>query len=259
LDDKEVKYVIKHIGANITDINTLITDLMRGDTVVDAVDRMVMDSVKKVTFLLEHIINEAAAEHDNDKRSKILEKYVRFWEMMKLFSQLNAVSRAHMVRSIFLEQPAELDHYEQTQIVCYWQKKTENALTTGDIRDRVKISSLVVMPGSPRLLVAFQLILQDTRMKEQQVKNEWTLRIKQLTDKKKRLVEDSSRLQGLKRDYSNEYWKLFELGDKIKTNIGEEEYEKLKKTTMANLDRVNAKMEKIAVLINDIDKFILDQ
>ena len=51
IDQKEINYITKNIGGNITDINTIIVDLMRGENIFDSVDRLVMDSVKKVSWV----------------------------------------------------------------------------------------------------------------------------------------------------------------------------------------------------------------
>lgn len=258
IEAHESEYITKNIGGNITDINTIITDLMRGDNVLDAVDRLVLDSVKKVTWMLENILTEAFQTLDKERSIFLLEKYIRFWDMMKLFSQVNAVSRAHMIRSIFLGQPQELDEYEKLNIVCYWQKKAENLNPKDDIKNRVKLSSLVVIPGSQRILIAFQLILGDSRMKEQFIRTEWILRKKQLMEKKKRLVEDSQRVHVFRKDYQTEYWKLLELEAKLKENLGEEKYEKMKKDTVQLIEKYTNKTQKYDSLISDIDKLVHD-
>jgi hypothetical protein len=39
INENEMKYVWKNLGGNLTDINTIITSIMRGDNVMQAVDR----------------------------------------------------------------------------------------------------------------------------------------------------------------------------------------------------------------------------
>lgn len=255
LDAFEIEYITKNIGGNITDINTIITDLMRGDNPLDAVDRLVLDSIKKVTWILENILTEAFSTQDKDRGIFLLEKYLRFWEMMNLFSQVNAVSRTHMIRSIFLGQPNELDEYEKENIVCYWQKKSDNQ-SKDEIKNRVKLSSLVVIPGSQRILVAFQLILGDSRMKEQYIRTEWILRKKQLAEKKKKLVEDTIRVHTFRKDYQIELWKLLELETKLRDTLGDEAFEKNKKETIQFIEKYTNKVQKCDSLISDIDKLI---
>lgn len=264
INEFELKYLWKNIGGNLTDINTIITSIMRGDNVLDSVDRLIIDGVKKVQNILESIIQEAI--ENEKKKVSLLEKYLRFWRMMKIFTQVNSISRADLIRNIFLEHPNELDEYENLQIISHWQKtlkiisssssSNSNSNQNLEIEDRVNLSSLVVVPGSSRLRISFQLILNDDRMKEQQLRVEWNLKKEQLIQKKSNLVVDFNRIQCLRKDYFTEFMKVIETQHYLNKIMEQDELNKEILELMEKWRNLNRRVKSVEKLLNDIDKII---
>eukprot|EP01080_Neovahlkampfia_damariscottae_P008491 gene8491-315_t len=264
INQNELKYLWKNIGGNLTDINTIITSIMRGDLILDAVDRLVIDSVKKVQDILESIIEEAI--ENETKKITLLEKYLRFWRMMKIFTQVNSISRADLIRNIFLEHPGELDEYENIQIISHWQKRLRViSHNTNDLKEeenkfeienRVNLSSLVVVPASSRLRIAFQLILNDDRMKEQHLRAEWNLKKELLVQKKLNLVIDFNRIQSLRKDYFSEFMKVIETQHYLNKIMNEDELKNEILDLMEKWRNLNRRVKSVEKLLNDIDKVI---
>jgi hypothetical protein len=215
-----------------------------------------VDAVKKVQGILESMIDESNS--NPTKKVPLLQKYLRFWRMMKVFTQINSISRSDLIRNIFLENPGELDEYENLQIISYWQRNVNFSKEKDayEIENRVNLSSLVVVPNSFRLRISFQLILSDHRMNEQHLRAEWNLKKELLIQKKLNIVVDFNRIQNLRKDMFAELMKIMECQKILNESVGEEEIKKQIRESTKKWQELNRRVEKVESLLNDIDKVI---
>lgn len=266
----------------------------RSQRYAETVDRLVADSVLEVSRTLEVTLEEANSASSKDKslEKAAWEKYIRFWNLMKLLTERNAVPRSELIHTLFKDQPSELDLYESTIMISYIQRlavespmkifinhvKQEmdegNLHVEGDLtadttvqpanynidfvddplkRAQQRLDGVEVVPGIPRMRIAFQSVLNDTRMKEQTERVEKNLKKKDLKSDKKDYTEELEKLLLRKMNIVDEQQKFLETSDKFKELYGEanflnkkeripEEFSKLQQ----EIDKVQAKLDKVS-------------
>jgi hypothetical protein len=90
MSEDDISYILKNIGGNLTDINNLITCLMRGDDILYLIQRMILDSVLKITEIFESYVDMAHKEENEDKKQIYYGKFLRFWKLIEYFVKFKA-------------------------------------------------------------------------------------------------------------------------------------------------------------------------
>jgi hypothetical protein len=83
------------------------------------------------------------------------------------------------------------------------------------LQERENIKNVYVHPGLPRVKMAFKLLINDERMKDQTARVQKKLRKRELKDEKSDLLEDIDRLMIRKRDLIEEQRKLLENAEQV--------------------------------------------
>jgi len=129
------------------DITHVLLSAVQGEPVTQAVDRLVGSSVTWVKFTLETIL-DANLGMDEEARHK---KYMRFWQMMELFSSNEKVQRTSLINNIFSENSSEINKYEADDILLFEYNN----------------ETCYVSPSTQKIRVAFHEILSDPLVLEQ--------------------------------------------------------------------------------------------
>ena len=125
------------------------------------------------------------------------------------------------------------------------------------LNKKENVVSVSVIPGRPILRMAFKLLLQDERMKEQTARVEKSMRKKELKDERKDVFEDIDRLLIRKRDLVEEQRKLLENAEQFERTFGVDELNKQKAFLPLRLHKVQEELEnletRLEVIRNELD------
>jgi hypothetical protein len=64
--------------------------LMRGDDILYLIQRMILDSVLKITEIFESYVDMAHKEENEDKKQIYYGKFLRFWKLIEYFVKFKA-------------------------------------------------------------------------------------------------------------------------------------------------------------------------
>eukprot|EP01127_Copromyxa_protea_P000791 TRINITY_DN1069_c0_g1_i2.p1 TRINITY_DN1069_c0_g1~~TRINITY_DN1069_c0_g1_i2.p1 ORF type:complete len:497 (+),score=86.84 TRINITY_DN1069_c0_g1_i2:710-2200(+) len=130
--DVQLDWIVNCIGGHMQDLDHVQTAVIRGEQWSIAIKRLVAESINFIESYMETILNKAATATEEEKMYS-WEKYLRFWDMMKMLRDTAYVNRRDMVNGIFHEYITELDEYANANIVCYLTRGTRTDLGDSEI------------------------------------------------------------------------------------------------------------------------------
>jgi len=263
LMDLEIDYILKHIGGHLKDLDAVIASVMRGYSAVEAVDRLLSDSVQYVYWEIEKILNTINVTGTD--KDEAVQKFLRFWKMMMTLSaKEEGVNRRKLVLEIFTSQHAkELEYYEQAGFVAYHNEKVgpvPRLLLAGSSSGRKiaelessqsSLESVRVTAGSPKVRLAFQLVLGDLGAVKSTKELYIELEKKKLNNRLKETLEKRKQLVGEKETWIKLAQTFISQDATWKESFGYVAYENEKR-------EINANILTIARELKEIEKEILE-
>lgn len=238
---------------------------------------MVADSMEKIENVLECFLADASnAKRDGKKdlEKYYLEQYMRFWNLMQLFSKKSSESRLNIIRSVFKDNPLELDQYQGAGIIYYIVKPTSVQISDEVTQKEIvpsssiksdkspaevvinQIESVYVIPSIPRIRMAFSILLNDPRVKDQTTQVVKTLQKQELSKEKKEVLEEISLLDSRKRDLIKEQQLYVENYSSYQSFFGSVELERRKNLLLQKTDKVDQILEQLERRVSEISQQI---
>ncbi|KAL6072902.1 hypothetical protein QOT17_005164 [Balamuthia mandrillaris] len=220
----------------------------------------------------------------------VFQKYLRFWKLMEVFSSRTNVSRRDLIRHVFQEHVHELELYESANLVAYSHRKRkhqerkeqpptpttaadgsggadgkamekdgEATATPKHVSAKSEVAALLtseelpelmVTAGSPRLHIAFQVLLQDPRMAAQKRWIELQVKKHQQKEKKERLMEQRSQLMEERKELVKETEIMLHYSEQWLQLFGEAHTVEKKQSLATQLRLIN---DKIVATVTELE------
>jgi len=262
LNKAEIEHIVQCIGGCMADLWTIIACYLRGDSIYHSVDNLVSDSINKVITLLENILQE-----DKKDKEDNYEKYLRLWDLMKLLSEKEYVSRNEIVSSMFSDNPAELKAYELGEIIHFTRKlvshNSEHLKSFKYIASEPGLAILQqhtnpvwVSAALPRLRMAFRYILNEPECIKHKDSVKASLKKKKMKKKKEDYLTDRNLATIRRSDLFNAQNSLLSNADQYKNVFGEELFQKNAKEISTKLTAVETQIVIIEQKLQEIEKIL---
>jgi len=257
LSPEAIDTIVGCVGGQMEDLDRLITGLRRGDAYYNILRSMLTDSIAEIEDHLEGILEEASKSQDEQVKQRAYERYIRFWNLMEALHKDGHVNKRSIIVNIFNHQHTEeLESLLASHTISFVNERFPDSI--GKKTDTIftllnsSLDSVALTPGSPKLRMAFGLLLKDERMIKQRKWVGKQIEIKSLREKEKDCLQKRKTLNEEIMQYLLQLEKISAQEDKLAAIIPLEEIQKRKekvleqhKQAMQTLENENKALEEI--------------
>eukprot|EP01103_Thecamoeba_quadrilineata_P016659 TRINITY_DN5621_c0_g1_i2.p1 TRINITY_DN5621_c0_g1~~TRINITY_DN5621_c0_g1_i2.p1 ORF type:complete len:398 (+),score=78.81 TRINITY_DN5621_c0_g1_i2:602-1795(+) len=284
LSEIDIEHIVQCVGGSMTDVNAVINNFLTGYSCYDILDRMVADSVNELSEHMTKLLRAANEAKEKDAEEQLLKKYKRFWQLMEVLSSAQApVPRIDLINQIFHQSAAELDEYEMSQLISYFHRKFafrnrfrerldkeedphDDAFTVSNPNSAApkiglellknRVEDVSVLPGSPRMKMAFKLVMSDPKILEQNKLVNANLKKKKLKSQANEFHDTLHELQGRKKDIILELDRYLSHLKVCETIFGREEVNPVINELWLSRKSVEDQMDSTKIELEHVEKEI---
>ncbi|PRP88102.1 hypothetical protein PROFUN_04193 [Planoprotostelium fungivorum] len=195
LPSEAVDNIVGCIGGNLEDLDRVVTGLTRGDAYFNILRSMLTDSIVQIEDHLESILETASKTTNDAEKYQLFEKFIRFWNLMEILHKDRYVNKRWIVVNIFHHQHTEeLENLLQAQLISFVNERFADPISKKP--DSIfsllnsSLDSIALTAGSPKMKMAFGLLLKDEKMMKQRRWVQQQIDLRALRDREDKLIHD---------------------------------------------------------------------
>jgi len=248
LSPEAIENIVGCVGGQVEDLDRVITGLTRGDQYFNILRSMLTDSIIEIEDHLESILEQASQTNDEQVKLQVYERYLRFWNLMDILNKERHVNKRNIVVNVFYHQHTEeLQSLLSSHIISFVNERFPDSI--GKKPDSIfsllnsSLDSIAYTAGSPKMCMAFGLLLKDEKMVKQK---KWVMQQIELRSLREREKECHQNRKALLEERSQclvHLEKIIEAEEKWIRAIGEDALKQRKERILLEQSQLETRID----------------